>query len=57
MGKDNCTICGTELNGVYYSNYYACEYDDCNKLCGDGECWAEWMQDNTHSHTVEQEDE
>ena len=54
MGKDNCTICGIELNGVFYSNYYACQYDDCNKLCGDGECWAEWMQDNTHEHEIEE---
>lgn len=54
MKEDNCYVCGTELNGVYYSNYYACQYSEENKLCGNGQCWAEWMQDNTHEYEIEE---
>tara|TARA_R100000322_G_scaffold129936_1_gene86035 strand:- start:56 stop:229 length:174 start_codon:yes stop_codon:yes gene_type:complete len=57
MESPECYMCGEVLTDEYWSNYYACESSDENILCGDGNCWAEWMQDNTHSHTVEQEDE
>jgi uncharacterized CHY-type Zn-finger protein len=52
-----CYECGEELTEEYWACYYASEYDECNILCGSGECWADWMQDNTHSHTIERDTE
>ena len=52
-----CYNCGEELTEEYWTNYYACEFSEENILCGNGDCWAEWMQDNTHSHEIEQEEE
>ena len=46
-----CSECGTSLTEVYYRCYYAGD-DDCNKLCGEGDCWAEWMQDNTQEYII-----
>lgn len=55
MEPVECHQCGEVLTEEYWSNYYSCEYSEENILCGDGDCWAEWMQDNTHSHTIEKE--
>tara|TARA_R100000742_G_C4231202_1_gene52717 strand:+ start:96 stop:272 length:177 start_codon:yes stop_codon:yes gene_type:complete len=52
-----CYICDEELTEEYWTNYYACEFSEENTLCGNGDCWAEWMQDNTQSHKIEQEQE
>ena len=52
-----CYMCGVKITTEYWANYYACEFSNENILCGDGDCWAEWMQDNTHSHNIEQEEE
>lgn len=56
MESPECYMCGEVLTEEYWSCYYACESSDENILCGDGNCWAEWMQDNTHSHEVEKEE-
>ena len=55
MEKSNaylCSQCGCSLTEVYYANYYSCQYDECNKLCGEGDCWAEWMQSNTEEYKI-----
>ena len=33
------------------------EWDTENILCGEGECWADWMQNNTWSHQIEREED
>ena len=52
-----CSQCNEELTEEIWANYYSYEWDTENILCGDGDCWAGWMQDNTHSHEIEQEEE
>ena len=47
-----CAQCGCSLTEVYYANYYSSQYDECNMLCGEGDCWAEWMQDNTQEYII-----
>ena len=46
-----CSECGCSLTEVYYRCYYAGD-DDCNILCGEGDCWADWMQVNTEEITI-----
>ena len=53
--KEVCSVCGEEIIGDVYYNYYAGDGDD-NILCGKGDCWAEWMQDNTTSRELENEE-
>ena len=55
--KYNCSQCNKELTEEIWANYYSYEWDTENILCGNGDCWAGWMQDNTHSHEIEQEEE
>ena len=55
--KYKCSQCGEELTEEIWANYYTFEWDGDNILCGDGDCWAGWMQDNTFSHTIEKEEE
>ena len=53
-----CSQCRQEIEGnEYWANYYACQYSNENILCGEGECWADWMQENTFSHTIDDEEE
>ena len=51
-----CSQCGEELTEEIWANHYTFEWDEENILCGDGDCWAGWMQDNTFSHTIEKEE-
>ena len=53
----NCSQCGEELTETIWANYYSFEWDTENILCGNGDCWAGWMQDNTHFHKIEKEEE
>ena len=50
MEKDKviytCCQCGEETDKAYYC-YYAGDTED-NHLCENGDCWADWMQDNTY---------
>ena len=55
--KYNCSQCGEVLTEKIWANYYGYEWDIDNILCGDGDCWAEWMQNNTYEHEIEQEEE
>ena len=53
-----CSQCHQEIEGnEYWANYYACQYSEENILCGEGECWADWMQENTFPHTIDDEEE
>ena len=52
-----CYYCDEELVDKFYANYYTYEYDPENMLCGDGDCWAEWMQDNTYEIEIEEDEE
>ena len=53
----NCSQCGTELKEEIWANYYSYEWDTENILCGNWDCWAEWMQNNTSSHQIERTEE
>ena len=55
--EHKCSQCGEVLTDEIWANYYCFEWDTENILCGDGDCWAGWMQDNTQSHTIEKEEE
>ena len=52
----NCSQCGEELTETIWANYYSFEWDTENIFCGDGGCWADWMQSNTHEHEIEKEE-
>ena len=45
--QSECSQCGGKIEGEVWYCYYADQYDENNLLCGEGECWADWMQDNT----------
>ena len=47
-----CSQCQKTLTDEYWSCYYADEYYEDNMLCGDGSCWAEWMQNNTQEYII-----
>ena len=53
----NCSQCGCELEDEIWANHYTFEWDTENILCGDGDCWADWMQNNTWSHQIEREED
>ena len=40
-----CSQCGQELTETYYRCWYAGPEEE-NTVCGDGGCWAEWIQVN-----------
>ena len=52
----NCYYCGNDLKDIFYACYYCYEYDTSNMLCGEGECWANWMQDNTVEIEMEEDE-
>ena len=56
--KDNykCYYCHTKLEDTFYANYYTYEYDTENMLCGNGDSWAEWMQNNTVEIEIEEDE-
>ena len=56
MSEIKCSQCHKILTDEYWSCYYADEYYEDNMLCGDGSCWAEWMQINTQIHEIEREE-
>ena len=53
----NCSQCGCELEDEIWASYYAYEWDTENILCGDGDCWAGWMQSYTYSHQIERDED
>ena len=53
----SCSQCGKPITDNYYCNYYASQYEPENILCGEGDCWAEWMQIYTYEFNQEGENE
>ena len=51
-----CYECGQELTDTYYRCYYAGD-DDCNIVCGEGDCWANWIQINMEEVEIEKEND
>ena len=45
--KTHCSQCGSVIEGNPWYCYYADQYSKDNLLCGEGNCWADWMQNNT----------
>ena len=50
-----CSQCGCSLTEEYWYCYYAGD-DECNRVCGEGDCWADWIQINMEQVTIEEED-
>ena len=46
-----CSQCGCSLTEEYWYCYYAGD-DDCNRVCGEGDCWADWIQINMEQVTI-----
>jgi hypothetical protein len=40
-----CSQCGDELTERYWHCHYAGD-DEENRVCGEGGCWADWIQFN-----------
>ena len=51
-----CYECQEELTDVYYRCWYAGPEDE-NTVCGEGDCWAEWIQVNMEEIEIEKENE
>ena len=51
-----CYECGQELTEIYYRCYYAGD-DNCNIVCGEGDCWANWIQINMEEVEIEKEND
>jgi len=48
-----CSQCHETIEGnEYFVNHYACQYSEENILCEEGDCWADWMQENTFTHRI-----
>jgi len=45
--KTHCSQCGKVIEDKPWYCYYADQYSSDNLLCGNGDCWAGWMQNNT----------
>jgi len=56
MSVYNCSQCGKVLTDEIWACHYSFEWDTENILCGEGSCWADWMQVNTFSHTIDKEE-
>ena len=48
----SCYYCGTSLTETWWACYYTYEGDTSNTVCGEGDCWADWMQINTEEITI-----
>ena len=46
-----CSQCGCSLTEQYWYCWYAGD-DDCNRVCGEGDCWADWIQINMEQVTI-----
>ena len=50
-----CSQCGCSLTEEYWYCWYAGNDDD-NRVCGEGDCWADWIQFNMEQVTIEEEE-
>ena len=50
-----CSQCGCSLTEEYWYCWYAGNDVD-NRVCGEGDCWADWMQENTLEYIIGEEE-
>jgi len=56
MEEYKCSQCGDKLTDNYFHCYYAGDDED-NRVCGEGDCWANWIQFNMEEVEIEKEGE
>ena len=56
MEKYKCCECGKELTENYFYCYYSGDCEE-NRVCGEGDCWADWIQWNMEEVEIEKEEE
>ena len=54
--KYECSQCGDTLTGSYWYCYYSGDSED-NRVCGEGNCWADWIQYHMEEVVMDWEDE
>ena len=47
-----CSQCGDVLTARYWYCYYAGDGEE-NRVCGEGTCWADWIQYNMEEVIIE----
>ena len=47
-----CSQCGGVLTDRYWYCYYAGDVEE-NRVCGEGTCWADWIQYNMEEVIIE----
>ena len=47
-----CSQCGEELGETYWTCWGSCQFSSENMVCGEGECWANWIQDNMQEYNT-----
>tara|TARA_R100001594_G_scaffold15080_1_gene31786 strand:+ start:1204 stop:1371 length:168 start_codon:yes stop_codon:yes gene_type:complete len=47
-----CSQCGSKITETYWHCYYAGDSEE-NRVCGEGNCWAEWIQFNMEEVQIE----
>ena len=52
MEEYKCCECGTELTDNYYYCYYSGDVEE-NRVCGEANCWADWIQWNMEEVEIE----
>jgi len=56
MEKYKCCECDQELTDNYFYCYYSGDCEE-NRVCGEGDCWANWIQWNMEEVEIEKEEE
>ena len=56
MEEYKCCECGTELTDNYYYCYYSGDVEE-NRVCGEANCWADWIQWNMEEVEIEKGEE
>ena len=57
MESYSCYYCSTSLTETWWACYYSYEGDTSNIVCGEADCWADWIQDNMQEHTIGEDDD
>ena len=47
-----CSQCGHELGESYWTCWGSCQFSKENMVCGEGECWADWIQENMYEYNT-----
>ena len=48
----HCSMCGDKLTGEFFTCHYANEWNENDRLCGEGDCWSEWFHSNYTTHEI-----